>query len=117
MRLRPVSEDDLPVLERLRQDPDATGEFAWFGWNNLRDLRRRWDENGLIGPDGVVRYLFAHTTVHRIEAVTEVGNVAEQKALENAGFTREGIMRGEFWRSGGWRDMVIYSILRTDPLV
>lgn len=168
MRLRPVSEDDLPVLERLRQDPDATGEFAWFGWNNLRDLRRRWDENGLIGPDGgtlmvvgddepvgrvswrrrqtgpvshcwemgigllpearghgygaeahrlLVQYLFAHTTVHRIEAVTEVGNVAEQKALENAGFTREGIMRGEFWRSGGWRDMVIYSILRTDPLV
>lgn len=63
-----------------------------------------------------MRYLFAHTTVHRIEAVTEVGNAAEQGALEKTGFTREGMMRGEFWRGGVWRDMVIYSILRTDPL-
>ncbi len=30
------------------------------------------------------RYLFAHTTAHRIEAGTEVGNIAEQRALEKA---------------------------------
>jgi hypothetical protein len=52
VRLRPVSEDDLPVLEKLRQDPDAAGEFAWFGWSNLRGLRQGWGENGLIGRDG-----------------------------------------------------------------
>jgi RimJ/RimL family protein N-acetyltransferase len=34
------------------------------------------------------RYLFAHTTVHRIWAGTEVDNIAEQRALEKAGFTR-----------------------------
>jgi RimJ/RimL family protein N-acetyltransferase len=65
----------------------------------------------------VVRYLFAHTTVHRVEAVTEVGNIAEQKALENAGFAREGVRRGSLWRGGAWRDEVLYSVLRTDPLV
>jgi RimJ/RimL family protein N-acetyltransferase len=62
-----------------------------------------------------VDYLFAHTTVHRIEAATETGNIAEQKALERAGFSREGVLREIRWRSGDWRDEVLYSILRTDP--
>ena len=62
----------------------------------------------------LVRYLFAHTPVHRIEAATEVGNVAEQRALEKAGFTREGVLRGIGWRDGAWRDGVWYSVLRTD---
>lgn len=65
----------------------------------------------------LARYLFAHTTVHRIEADAEVGNIAEQKALERAGFCREGVMRGCGWRDGAWRDGVTYSILRTDPQV
>ena len=63
----------------------------------------------------LVRYLFEHTTVNRIEAATETGNLAEQKALERAGFSREGVMRGIRWRGGAWRDEALYSILRTDP--
>jgi RimJ/RimL family protein N-acetyltransferase len=63
----------------------------------------------------LVEYLFAHTTVHRIAASTEAGNRAEQRALEKAGFTREGVMRGIGWRNGAWRDGVGYSVLRTDP--
>jgi RimJ/RimL family protein N-acetyltransferase len=50
--LRPVREDDLPVLEALTQDPERTGEFEWFGWSDLRHWRRGWDENGLISPHG-----------------------------------------------------------------
>jgi RimJ/RimL family protein N-acetyltransferase len=65
----------------------------------------------------LARYLFAHTTVHRIEADTEVDNLAEQHALERAGFSREGVMRGISWRDGAWRDGVTYSLLRTDPAV
>jgi RimJ/RimL family protein N-acetyltransferase len=65
----------------------------------------------------LARYLFAHTTVHRIWAGTEVGNIAEQRALEKAGFTREGVIRGAGWRDGTWRDGVMYSLLRTDPPV
>lgn len=64
----------------------------------------------------LARYLFAHTTAHRIWAGTETGNTAEQRALEKAGFSREGVLRGVGWRDGAWRDGVIYSILRTDPL-
>jgi RimJ/RimL family protein N-acetyltransferase len=63
----------------------------------------------------LVRYLFAHTPVHRIQADTEVDNIPEQRALEKAGFTREGVLRGIGWRDGAWRDGVTYSILRTDP--
>jgi len=50
--LRPVREDDLPMLEELTQDPETTGEFEWFGWSDLRRWRRGWDKNSLISPDG-----------------------------------------------------------------
>jgi RimJ/RimL family protein N-acetyltransferase len=62
----------------------------------------------------LARYLFAHTPVHRIEACTEIGNLAEQRALEKAGFTREGVLRGVGWRDGEYRDGVWYGLLRTD---
>lgn len=64
----------------------------------------------------LVEYLFAHTQVNRVEASTEVVNVAEQKALEWAGFTREGILRGACFRGGAWRDMVLYSVLRAEVI-
>src|SRR5262249_41224556 len=63
----------------------------------------------------LARYLFAHTTAHRIEGITEAENLGEQRVLEKAGFTREGVMRGVFWRDGADRDGVLYSLLRTDP--
>jgi RimJ/RimL family protein N-acetyltransferase len=59
-------------------------------------------------------YLFAHTIVFRVEASTDVTNLAEQKALTKAGFSREGIARGAQFRLGEWHDMVVYSRLRTD---
>jgi RimJ/RimL family protein N-acetyltransferase len=65
----------------------------------------------------LVRYLFAHTPVNRIEACTYADNVAEQRALEKAGFTREGVRRGADWRDGAWHDQVLYGILRDDPAV
>lgn len=164
VRLRPVREEDLGVLEALTQDPEVAGEFSWFGWYGMLRFRERWAEDRMLGPDGGVlmavadealgfvnwrrrdmtpavycwvmgiallpeargrghgtvvhrllaQYLFAHTTVHRIEADTEVENIAEQRALEKAGFTREGVMRGCGWRDGGYRDGVTYSLLRTD---
>ena len=62
----------------------------------------------------LVRYLFAHTQVNRIEATTEITNVAEQRALEKAGFTREGILRGTTFRQGRWHDQVLFSVLRDE---
>jgi RimJ/RimL family protein N-acetyltransferase len=62
----------------------------------------------------LVRYLFAHSQVNRIEAGTEVTNLAEQRALEKAGFTRDGIARGAAFQNGRWHDAVIYSVLRAE---
>jgi RimJ/RimL family protein N-acetyltransferase len=59
--------------------------------------------------------LFATTDVDRVEASTDIENVAEQRALEKAGFVREGIQRGAQFRAGTRHDLVTYSRLRTDP--
>ena len=67
---------------------------------------------GKLAQRRLAEYLFAHTQVNRIEASTESANIAEQKALESAGFTREGVLRGACFRGGAWRDMVLYSVLR-----
>jgi RimJ/RimL family protein N-acetyltransferase len=62
----------------------------------------------------LVRYLFAHTPVVRIEADTEEENIAEQRALEKAGFVREGVTRAVVFRDGRWRNGVRYGVLRDD---
>jgi ribosomal-protein-alanine N-acetyltransferase len=63
----------------------------------------------------LVDHLFRFTTVHRLEAGTDAGNLAEQKALERIGFTREGVLRHVAFRDGAWRDCVLYSLLRDRP--
>jgi RimJ/RimL family protein N-acetyltransferase len=165
VRLRPVTEEDVTVIERLTNDPDGTGEHEWHGWHDPHVWGHRWAENGLLGSAGgtlmivrgagpvgfvswrqvgtgpisycweigiavapeargqgvgtqaqreIVRYLFRHTQVNRIQAGTEITNVAEQRALEKAGFTREGVLRGAGFRDGRWRDGVLYSVLRDE---
>ena len=60
-------------------------------------------------------YLFENTPVQRIEAATHAENTAEQRSLEKAGFTLEGVIRAAEYRAGQWRDGYLYSLLRTDP--
>jgi len=60
-------------------------------------------------------HLFATTDVRRIEASTDVENIAEQRALEKAGFRREGVLRSAQFRADGWHDLVAYSLLRGEP--
>jgi RimJ/RimL family protein N-acetyltransferase len=60
-------------------------------------------------------YLFSTTLANRLEATTEIDNVAEQRALEHAGFVREGVLRGRGFVRGKWRDGVMYARLRDDP--
>ncbi|MCU1601330.1 MAG: GCN5-related N-acetyltransferase [Frankiales bacterium] len=62
----------------------------------------------------LARYLFTTTTVFRVQASTDVRNIVEQRALERAGFSREGILRGAQWRQGAWNDLVSYACLRED---
>ena len=54
----------------------------------------------------LAQYLFATTLANRLQAITNIENIAEQKALERAGFRREGIMRGLAFDGGRWHDGV-----------
>jgi RimJ/RimL family protein N-acetyltransferase len=59
-------------------------------------------------------YLVGTRLIERVEAATDVKNFAEQRALEKAGFSRESIMRHAQFRDGPWRDIMLYSRLRSD---
>jgi RimJ/RimL family protein N-acetyltransferase len=63
----------------------------------------------------VAAYLFETTSVNRVEASTDVENLAEQRSLEKAGYQREGIQRGAQYRASGYHDLIVYSRLRDDP--
>ncbi len=70
------------------------------------------------GPEAlrlVADYLFATTTANRVEGSTDIENIASQRGLERAGFTREGVNRGAQFRAGAYHDLVLYSRLRNDP--
>ncbi len=69
---------------------------------------------GAIAQRLLAEYLFDTTPLDRVEAGTDVENVAEQKALERAGFRREGVLRGTQLRGGTRHDLVHYGLLRTD---
>lgn len=57
------------------------------------------------GPTCISRVLLATTAVMRVEASTHTDNMAEQRALQKAGFTREGVLRYAQFQDGQWRDL------------
>lgn len=79
-------------------------------------LRPEWRGrgHGTAAQRMLADYLFLSLPVNRVEAQTDVENVAEQKALTRAGFSREGVLRGAQWRAGAWHDLAVYSRLRSD---
>jgi RimJ/RimL family protein N-acetyltransferase len=104
-----VSDDETAGWVSWR--PTVSGNFE-FGAALFPSFRGRG-----IGTEAqrlLIDYLFATTTAHRLEAGTDVDNVAEQRALERLGCTREGVRRGIGFRGGAWRDGVTYSILRNE---
>jgi aminoglycoside 6'-N-acetyltransferase len=67
---------------------------------------------GVEAQQLLAEYLFSVYPIMRVEASTDITNHAEQRALEKAGFTREGVLRKAQWRNGDWHDLVLYSKLR-----
>lgn len=169
VRLRPVEEPDLRLLERGSTDPSLSEPFEWHGYRDPTVHRRRWEQDHYLGegdsmlavtaPDedrsfagfvvwravvlrgpvvcyniGILLfpehrgqglgssaqclladYLFSTTLANRVEPGTEAENVAEQRALEKAGFQREGLHRGRGFRDGRMVDGLTYARLRSDP--
>ncbi|NUR31248.1 MAG: GNAT family N-acetyltransferase [Catenulispora sp.] len=85
---------------------------ANFGIGLLESARGKG--YGTTAQKLLVAYLFQTTTVYRVEASTDVENVAEQRSLEKVGMMREGVIRGAHYREGRYNDMVLYGITRAD---
>jgi RimJ/RimL family protein N-acetyltransferase len=69
---------------------------------------------GTVAQRLLAEHLFASTELDRVEAVTDVDNAAERRALEKAGFRADGVIRGARVRGGRRRDVVLYGMLRSD---
>lgn len=115
------------IVERL-EDGQPIGRVSWHrvgygpneqsaAWNIGISLlpEGRGQGNGPEAQRLLADYLFATTPIDRVEASTDVENLGEQRALEKAGFIREGILRGAQHRAGTRHDLVNYARLRTDP--
>jgi RimJ/RimL family protein N-acetyltransferase len=117
--------EDRGILAIADDDGELVGEFSWirmlngpppngYCWNIGVWVRPEYRGKG-HGSEGQrlgTAYLFEHSYLERVEAGTEADNLAEQRALEKAGFTREGVLRRACFRGGEWRDMVLFSKLR-----
>jgi RimJ/RimL family protein N-acetyltransferase len=62
----------------------------------------------------MVDYLFLSKNIVRVQAHMDVRNLASQRVLEKAGFSKEGTVRRFKFIRGEWRDMFLYSILREE---
>jgi [ribosomal protein S5]-alanine N-acetyltransferase len=63
----------------------------------------------------LVDHLFASKKEHRIQLVIVPGNGASRQVAAKCGFTLEGTARGAFFNDGRNSDVLLYSLLRTDP--
>ncbi len=63
----------------------------------------------------IVDYLFATKKQHRIHLVIVPENAASRRVAEKCGFVLEGTVRGAFFNHGRNHDVLLYSLLRTDP--
>lgn len=131
---RPPSEVPPPALHESGtlavwddQNDTLLGEVSWIWqqWGPTSDSRNpmigiwlrpeaRGRGAGSQAQRAMVDLFFRHTPVNRVEASTDVDNIAEQRALDKAGFTREGTTRGAQWRDGAYHDCYLYSVLRAE---
>jgi RimJ/RimL family protein N-acetyltransferase len=96
---------------RTHYGPNA-GSLAWNIGVALA-VAARGRGVGALAQRLLARHLFTTTDLHRVEASCDVANVAEQRALQRAGFTREGVIRGAQYRADGvHHDLVSYAVLR-----
>lgn len=114
------------LIERV-EDGQPIGTIGWHAvWNGPNPGSRAFNFGLSLIPEArgqgygveaqrlIAEHLFATTDVNRVEASTDVDNLAEQRALEKAGYTREGVLRGAQFRAGEFHDLIVYSRLRDD---
>lgn len=112
-----VALDDAPIGDvgwyAVHNGPPSVARALNIGIELLAE--HRGHGYGTAAQRMIATHLFSTTAIERLEASTDVENLAEQHALVKAGFTREGRLRHAWFRAGAWRDTILYSRLRDDP--
>jgi len=60
------------------------------------------------------KFAFEILNLHRLESEARIDNIASQRALEKAGYRREGTARKKLYYGGRWYDTILYAILDED---
>ena len=86
--------------------------LAQIGYTLARD---HWNQgHGTEVIRALTGYAFNSFPIHRITASVDPRNQGSCRALEKAGYVREGLFRQSEWFKGAWADDAIYARLRTD---
>jgi len=66
------------------------------------------------GAKLLIDYLFATKTIVRLQATTNISNLASKRVLEKLGFMKEGTLRKSDFIDGTFSDVLIYGLLREE---
>ena len=77
--------------------------------------RAHWGR-GFVGEalEAAIRFAFETLDLHRLEADVDPRNPASMRALERAGFAREGFLRERYHVHGEIQDAVYFGLLRRE---
>ncbi len=111
------------AVER-RAERDLVGVVGFYRAHPVLEYVDVWYVLGVRGARGhgagsesvglVADHLFRTTTVERVGAVCDVGNVPSYRLLERLGFRREGTLRSALFHHGRWHDVHVYGLTRAD---
>jgi RimJ/RimL family protein N-acetyltransferase len=92
-------------------DIDWISRTAWFGL--FIGEPTAWNRG--FGSDAIatlVRFAFDEMNLHKVRINVFDYNERAKHVLQNHGFVEEGKLVRDFYREGGWHDIVIFSIFR-----
>ncbi|EYF03747.1 GNAT family N-acetyltransferase [Chondromyces apiculatus] len=107
----------------LRDTGEMIGSLGFWRWNKEHHwaeigyelATRHWNKGYMseaFGP--VLHHGFEHMGLHRIEAQLDAQNLASARVLEKAGFTREALLRENWFHNGRYTDTPVYGLLRRE---
>lgn len=80
------------------------------------ELGKQYWEQGFMSEalEEIIRFGFRKMRLNRIQALVEPPNEASRELLTSLGFQEEGLLRDYMFYKGGYKDLVMYALLRND---